>query len=157
MNPVPEEDFEPLRKLLALKRHETPPPGYFNHFSAKVCARIEAAETVRPAAWWQRWLVAFDAKPIMACSYGLAVGGLMMFAVYSASNLGLDKTPAPVGHDFTGMASPALQSSPTEFARNPLEGAEPGTNAPIGSSPPNFLLHPGELKTERVDFKRNSK
>lgn len=157
MNPAPEENFDQLRKLLALKRHEAPPPGYFNDFSAKVCARIEAAEAARPVSWWSRLFVTFDAKPIMACAYGLAVGGLTLFAVYFASNLGTDVANQPPANDPSTEMSPALQGSPAEFAGNPFRGTEPNTNALNGSTPPRFLLHPGELKTEPVDFKRDPK
>ena len=41
MNAEPEKDFEPLRQLLKLKRHEQPPPRYFNDFSSQVIARIK--------------------------------------------------------------------------------------------------------------------
>lgn len=154
MNSAPEENFEALQKLLALKRHEVPPPGYFNDFSAKVCARIEAAESSQPASWWHRLLVSFDAKPIVACTYGLALGGLTLFAVYSASNLGVEDVQRPTGEGSSLVASPALPHPSTEFAGNPFAGNESSTNVLGGSSPPSFLLHPGELKTERVDFKR---
>ena len=62
MNPAPEE-FDELRKLLVLKRHEQPPPGFFNHFSDKVIGRIEAEGLFRRASWWQRLFPSLDAKP----------------------------------------------------------------------------------------------
>ena len=56
MDPMPPspEDFESLRRLLALKRHEKPPPGFFEDFSARVMARIEAEEQMRARSWWDR-------------------------------------------------------------------------------------------------------
>ena len=48
------KDFETVRRLMALKRHETPPPGYFRDFSSRVVERIEREEAARPRPWWNR-------------------------------------------------------------------------------------------------------
>ncbi len=40
-----QENFDSLRQLLKLKREETPPPGYFNNFSAQIIAQIRSGET----------------------------------------------------------------------------------------------------------------
>jgi hypothetical protein len=39
------DNFTDLKRLLKLKRHEIPPPGYFHHFSGDVLSRIRAGET----------------------------------------------------------------------------------------------------------------
>ena len=39
-----ENNFKNLRQLLKLKQHEIPPPGYFNHFSDQVIARLQSGE-----------------------------------------------------------------------------------------------------------------
>jgi hypothetical protein len=90
------EDFGPLRRLLALKRHEQPPPGYFNHFSGQVIARIKAGERVDEhvldrlfweAPWLQRLLAALEAKPILAGAFGATVCGLLIFGVIYSERL----------------------------------------------------------------------
>ena len=80
MNP-PEENFENLRKLLELKRHETPPPGYFEGFSSNLIARIEA-EDARPApAGWRRFFPSLDTSPLMVGAYGVIVASLVIAGV----------------------------------------------------------------------------
>jgi hypothetical protein len=44
-------DFKQLQKVLKLKRHEQPPPGYFHHFSSRVVDRIE---TRGKTGFWSR-------------------------------------------------------------------------------------------------------
>ena len=47
MNTTPENDFAEVRRLLILKRHEQPPPGYFHHFSGHVIASLSEERTTR--------------------------------------------------------------------------------------------------------------
>jgi hypothetical protein len=70
-------NLDDLQKLLACKRYEQPPPGYFISFSDKVIAQIEAAESCEPGSWWAQFLSGFDAKPVLVCAYGLAVSSLL--------------------------------------------------------------------------------
>src|ERR1039458_1629385 len=81
------ENFEQLRRLLALKRHEQPPPGYFTGFSSQVIARIKLGEKGEQGAlferlfgeapWLQRIWAAFEAKPILAGVFAVAICGLL--------------------------------------------------------------------------------
>lgn len=61
MSELPDSSFSELTQVLRLKRHEVPPPGYFNGFSAKVISRIEAEQSGSKAAspmgaWWNALL-----------------------------------------------------------------------------------------------------
>jgi hypothetical protein len=73
------ENFGQLRKLLALKRHEQPPPGYFNGFSGKVIARIESAAQADDGLAWARWLWSLmESKPMLTGAFGAAVCALVI-------------------------------------------------------------------------------
>jgi hypothetical protein len=85
------DDFRELRKLMALKRHESPPPGYFNRFSAKVVARLEAQRIHDAVPVWRRWLSELVERPALTGVYALLFGGLGMVA------LGLVQTPMTEG------------------------------------------------------------
>jgi len=85
------ENFERLRRLLALKRYEQPPPGYFNNFSRQVILRIQAGETGEEATfldwfsweapWLQRVWAALETNPILAGAFGVALCGLLIAGV----------------------------------------------------------------------------
>jgi hypothetical protein len=89
-----QEEFEELRRLLAIKRHEQPPPGYFNNFSRQVIARIKAGETraadsfleglLARAPWLQTLWEGFEAKPIVAGAFGVGVCGLLVVGLVSS-------------------------------------------------------------------------
>lgn len=140
MEPAPQnpDEFEKLRKLLALKRHEEPPPGYFDRLPGEVRARIAHAQA-NPEPWWRRWLEAWNLSPALATSYAalaiaLVVGGVW-FAQQPAPENGPQIVSVPVppappadtnqthtGTDSNTMPSglfntPSLPVQPAEFKK----------------------------------------
>ena len=112
MNPDP-ENFEALRRLLALKRHEQPPPGYFNGFSSSVIARIKAGERGEPdtvlqrlfgeQGWWQSLCASLQSRPGYAGAFGaIACTLLISGIVYSENSPALPSRSIGKG---TGMRS----------------------------------------------------
>ena len=83
-----EDNFEALRRLLALKRHEVPPPGYFNNFSGQVISRIRAGAAKKGFSIEMSWLFklfqAFSAKPAFASSFASALCLLLVFGIFFA-------------------------------------------------------------------------
>jgi hypothetical protein len=129
-----------LQRLLALKRHERPPPGYFDAFPGKVLARIEAAERARHASWWQRLWTQFDAKPLVACAYGVALGSVLVLG-FSFITLSEDSATGPLA---TSLAlEPTLLSRPDSPRLSAAMGIEPTLESsmnPVTLGPPAFLF-----------------
>lgn len=96
-----ESNFKTLRQLLALKKHETPPPGYFNNFSSEVTNRIrlgegqEAPDAARSlfveAPWLLRFLRMFEAKPAFA---GVFASVMFLLLVTGIVYINHPQTPA---------------------------------------------------------------
>ncbi|MBI3877411.1 MAG: hypothetical protein HY300_15880 [Verrucomicrobia bacterium] len=139
MDPAP-ENFDKLQKLLALKRHEQPPHGFFERFPAQVRARIAGPQREPSASWWQRLLETLDARPMLAGAYGLAVGGALLLAV----NFLVKPEPAP---SFTQQPPQPVKDSIVQpmFAPGQPVVAFGDTNfTPSNGTPPAFLTTPGE-------------
>ena len=87
-----QQNFESLRRLLALKRHETPPPGYFNNFSRQVMARIRAGEAEASVSlserfgmpWLLKWLQGAETTPMFAGSFATVLCLLLLFGAVIA-------------------------------------------------------------------------
>jgi hypothetical protein len=75
------DNFDQLRKLLAVKRYEQPPPGYFNSFAEKLTARIEAQSLAKPASWWRDCIAELLGKPLIASTYLFLFSGLLVVAI----------------------------------------------------------------------------
>jgi hypothetical protein len=114
-----DENFDKLRTLLSLKKHEQPPPGYFNRLPGKILARIEASELASQSTWWD-WLVArFDARPILACAYGFTISGLLLMGFRVSQILQADAqadTAAPnLGGGWLAAAPDPITTGPGSF------------------------------------------
>ena len=118
MNPE-KENFEPLCRLLKLKRHEQPPPRYFNDFSSQVVARIRAGEAghretvLDNGSWLMKLWSLIEAKPMLPGAVGVAFCALLVFgAVYTETS-----TSAP-GPDIIAQPAPMAQDLISSLNQN---------------------------------------
>jgi hypothetical protein len=126
MNPD-SENFDSLRQLLALKRHEVPPPGYFDRFSRDVMARIKSGDTGDEVgvshSWFGRFLRMFDMKPVFAGAFGTAVCAFLISGVISSEPTGAGAAMASgVGGGLVPLADPtgALASNDPNTSSNSI-------------------------------------
>ncbi len=129
------QNFDDLKKLLKLKRYEVPPPGFFNHFSEEVVARIRAGESRNAdslldqlnnqAPWLVSFLRLFEAKPGIVGGFATSLCLLLLFGVVLA-----ERSETGPKNIFTAAADgqatvAAVETSATpQFAANtlPTEG-----------------------------------
>jgi hypothetical protein len=117
-----ENSFGKLRCLLTLKRHETPPPGYFDRFSGQVMQRIRSGEAQPSASlmdelfgqapWLARVLQAFSVKPVFAGGFAGALCLLLFFGIVYAERP--DITPEPLLQ--TETTTPIAALSPASLS-----------------------------------------
>lgn len=104
MNTEPNE-FVALRRLLALKRHEQPPPGYFDRLANSIRSKLVEEQARQP--WWSRIFALWDIRPAWAGAFAAAVAGLYVLGMSFSS--GPDSTAgAPSGlalGSFSGQPS----------------------------------------------------
>jgi hypothetical protein len=154
MNAQP-DDFEELRKLLALKRHEVPPPGYFNNFSDKVINRLQTPKAMARPSWLQLLGLDFDLRPAFLCGAGVAVCALLSVGIITATQLdGRDGAMTQVASE----SSLSLPFNPVAVMgggsiQRPEEA--PASTAPVLHASANsgspFSQFPG-LKVQRASF-----
>ena len=109
------DNFEQIRKLLSLKKYEQPPPGYFEHLSARIINRIESADAGRTTLW-ERLGFAFGSKPAFVCALGVVICGLFCIGILSTVQ---GTTAAPPQLAF-GAESMPMMSAP-EVVRSSVE------------------------------------
>jgi hypothetical protein len=129
-----ENNFDSLRRLLAFKNRETPPPGYFNNFSGNVLSRIRAGESREPATaaehlfveapWLAKFLQIFDARPAFTGGFALALCLVLVFGIVFAER---PDSSAP---------QPVLASA----AENSTSSAQVVADASVAQTPSQIML-----------------
>lgn len=125
-----DQNFEALQRLLKLKRHEKPPPRYFNDFSSRVISRIEAEAAATEMSWFQKLVATFQNKPSLAGFAGAAVCGLLVAGVVMTENAQFDPGAPIAGSPH----SQAVATETTPVFGNEALAAFNSTNPVAGSS-----------------------
>ena len=154
-----ENNFESLRRLLVLKRHETPPPGYFNYFSSQVLQRIRAGDTGKSANWLEdlfgqapwlgKLLQAFDVKPVFASAFAGALCLLLFLGIIYAERP--DLTSQPVLQSATTAASFAALSPSLSQSADQM-GIVSSTDPVLSLQPVASLFGPQNSLAQPVSF-----
>jgi hypothetical protein len=138
-------NFEEVRRLLRLKRHEVPPPGYFHHFSGDVMSRIRAGELGEPVGFLENlqsgrpWLVSllqiFDQRPGVIGGFATSLCVVLLMGVVMAERSdGLAPEMASASDGPGASAFPAAMPTDVAPGAAPLMAAE-GSGMVISTNP----------------------
>lgn len=141
------QNFEQLQRLLKLKQHEVPPPGYFNRLPAEVISRIReeqgnrggsVAKLETEAPWLVRLFQSFQARPIYAGAFGAAVCAVALGGIYLTEKP-VERPPyVGQGIQTSPFTANAITASEGETVNRPLIVA--ATNLNNSASPNLFDL-----------------
>jgi hypothetical protein len=143
MSETNDNNFGELKRLLKLKQHEVPPPGYFNHFSGDVMSRIRAGETGSAKgflagfedSWLTNLLQVFQARPGVIGGFATSLCLLLLIGVVMAdrpdgASPAEDMTAAqsaPVDNQNLAMTVPLIPAgtSGISISTNAIRGLQP--------------------------------
>jgi hypothetical protein len=146
------DNFDPLKQLLKLKRHEIPPPGYFSNFSGDVLSRIRAGEAggsdsifermQSSSPFWSSMLALFTAKPGIIGGLATSVCVLLLVGVVllDRSDSGQAVADTMPGQPAATVAdSGVLDATPALASAVPLAPADAGVGISVNSNPVTSL------------------
>ena len=147
------DSFLALRRLLALKRHEQPPPGYFDHLNDRVLDRLTVEEDAQPEDWIGALLARLRLRPAMVGVFSFALGAFYL-AGLGYSGRTAREVDVPLGQfQPSGLAtrqlSPEWEARPTVFV---IREAHESSLAPVFQAglpvsvmPPHYPLLTGNV------------
>jgi hypothetical protein len=144
---TPENDD--IHKLLQLKKHEQPPPGYFDNFLAEFHRR-QRAEMLQRSVWqlaWDRVQAFFETDRTGAFGYVAATATVLVLATITAVNIVSPGNFAPADRNTASVLhasadrhdSLALELRPSEAENLPnVFPAQPQTS--YGALSPHYVI-----------------
>ena len=162
-------NFEAVKGLLKLKRHEAPPPGFFNHFSGDIISRIRAGEAAEPQSLIERlqaqapglagWLRVFETRPGVIGGFATSLCLLLLIgavladrpdsvpaesAALAASQPAADADAAPALASAVSVVAPA-ENSGIAISTNPATLVSLRPVATLFGQPQNPLFQPANF------------
>jgi hypothetical protein len=141
-----EHNFEDLKRLLKLKQHEVPPPGYFNHLSGRVIARIRAGEAGGSRSIMDRlaadspWVVSllriFETRPGVIGAFATSLCLLLVFVVVSTER------SERASRELITLADPTAATAPASSMNTPTVAAASDSTGIVASTNPVTSLQP---------------
>jgi hypothetical protein len=142
-----EQDFDALRRLLALKRHEVPPPGYFEDFSSNVIARIRSGEAAARMPWILRFIQAFESRPAYPVALASSLCMLLLFGIITVEqnpgiSTGLATQMGASGFPVATVSSGAQTAGLLALGNTNSDNNLSDNTSLFGSSQPNPYIQP---------------
>ena len=144
-----EQQFAELKKLLKFKRHEVPPPGYFDNFSGQVISRIRAGEAggshtflerlQTEAPWLANFLQIFETRPGLIGGLATGLCLLLLLSVIFADR------PDTAPKNLLAVSEPVAATGSSVVAsmgETPLLTAAPDASGIVASTNPVTSLQP---------------
>ena len=126
--------------MLALKRYEQPPPGYFGRLPDRIASRLEREGA--KSGFWEKILAGFTFRPVFAYSFAMAAFGALTFSVIcSIRTQPQESAQTPPSNGWRtrvadeAMANQANELEPLRVA-NWMGNTNPG--APVPTWPSSF-------------------
>jgi len=156
-----QENFEALRKLLAVKRYETPPPGYFDQFAGEVRARLRAGDHEKEdlwrvigdeASWLQRLWGALSNRPAFAGACGMLLCGAVLTAGIHYSEVADTDVKNQSVAEALSVPGPAGTPAQLALGQTPAQNTISGTNPVISTPAPAGLFDQIPGQAREVNF-----
>ncbi len=133
----PDDAEQRLVRLLALKRHEVPPPGFFDQLPLRILVNLRAGTEIEDAPWWVRAWRNLIHEPMIGLSYAALGVGAVLFGI-SVLETAIDVQSPPLGSTQGLFPTPA----PDLVLADP-QGANPGLIYRVVDSTPATWLQSG--------------